>query len=404
MLLAKGACLRARSLLSITTVAKAEQLTELPFSRAVLAPAGHIEMPPCRVLNPPNVIHDFPGGWGYPKDPFLKWHEATGSIFPSRIVYPDLWVARLDDAYYLPYSAPFFPHTNLLINDFLVPWSPNVVAWFRYEAHDVYSLSTDVTEAYAVDTAFYLGHPISGHFGHFIGDCLSRMHAWRICQELFGEVKLILDHTAYDTAFREKLLVAAGIRDEDIIFAQGGIHCRRLLLANPALGVSKYASPTSATLWNEIRDGFGNHQVGHRDRIYMSRSRQPARKLTNETEIEDLFRSFGFSILYPETLSIEEQVASVSMAELIAGPSGSAMFNLAFHKRLKSVFMIVPETFIQISEWLFLAGTSCPMYYHVGSLSTAVDGISARRDSWEVNVQRLASDVAMWLSQIGTTQ
>jgi hypothetical protein len=44
------------------------------------------------------------------------------------------------------------------------------------------------------------------------------------------------------------------------------------------------------------------------------------------------------------------------------------------------------------------------MYYHVGSLSTAVDGISARRDSWEVNVQRLASDVAMWLSQIGTTQ
>jgi capsular polysaccharide biosynthesis protein len=136
----------------------------------------------------------------------------------------------------------------------------------------------------------------------------------------------------------------------------------------------------------------------------MSRSRQPARKLTNETEIEDLFRSFGFSILYPETLSIEEQVASVSMAELIAGPSGSAMFNLAFHKRLKSVFMIVPETFIQISEWLFLAGTSCPMYYHVGSLSTAVDGISARRDSWEVNVQRLASDVAMWLSQIGTTQ
>jgi capsular polysaccharide biosynthesis protein/tetratricopeptide (TPR) repeat protein len=68
-------------------------------------------------------------------------------------------------------------------------------------------------------------------------------------------------------------------------------------------------------------------------RLWISRKTQikaGQRRMINEAEIEALFEAYGFEILYPETLSFREQVATFANAEMIAGPAGAAMINMVF--------------------------------------------------------------------------
>jgi len=385
-IVAKDTPFVSRSLLSMTETVGLERLRDVPFSRAVLSPAGTIEMPCCYVMNSPSA-------------PLSLSDTPHHRIFPRQMRCPEMWVARLDDVYYLPYGAPFLPDQGILINDFLVPWGPNAIGWFKFEGEGTYKLpmEIDLTAANYIDTAFFMGHPISGDFGHFIGDCLSRLHAWQDCRKLFGQVKIIVDHAPEDTGFRERFLTGMDVSPEDIVFAQGLVRCRKLLSASTALGISRYASPTSAKLWPQVRDALADSRIQRNERIYFSRSTKSAQKLRNETEVENLFRSFGFSVLCPEDLPIEEQVSLVSNAQLVAGPAGSTMFNLAFQRHLKSVLILLPETSVHNSEWLFLAGAKCPVYYHFGPRDMPAGSQVSGADAWRVDMSQLASDVASWL-------
>jgi len=52
--------------------------------------------------------------------------------------------------------------------------------------------------------------------------------------------------------------------------------------------------------------------------------------MQNEGEIEELLQRNGFEIVYPETLSLADQVRTFAEAQCVIGPSGSGMFNTAF--------------------------------------------------------------------------
>ncbi len=385
---------------SMTVTGDLSELTDLPFSRTLLAPAGRMSLPDSFVLNPPSVRHSIPGGWGFANDPSLSWDAPPRNIFPREVAYPEMAIARLDDAYCLPYAPPFLPASRRLASDFNIPWDAGAVGWFRHEGVNLYRLPIEMnlSSARKVDTGFFMGHLVSGHFGHFVADCLSRMYAWKLCREMFGDVKLIIEHTQENTRFRDALLHTAGADADEVIFSQGLFHCQKLLLASPSLAVSRYASPTSARLWRQIRDAFPEPRSSHADKIYLSRSSLSARRMTNEADAEEIFRSFGFSIIKPEGLSIEEQVAAVSAAQYVAGPGGSAMFNLAFQKRLKSVLILSSETFVQTTELLFLADADCTVYFHIGSRDSPADIPATVNDSWRANLSQLPADIRNWLS------
>ncbi len=330
----------------------------------------------------------------------LSWDAPARNIFPREVRYPEMAVSRLDEAYCLPYAPPFLPASRRLASDFNIPWDARAVGWFQHEGGNLYRLPIEMrlSDARSIETGFFMGHLVSGHFGHFLGDCLSRIYAWELCREMFGDVKLIIEHTREDTSFRNLLLRAAGVDLEDVIFSQGLYHCRRLLLATPSLGVSRYASPGSAQLWQRIRDAFDHPPSSLADNVYLSRSRQSARKMTNEAEVEEVFKSFGFLVINLEDHPVDRQIGIVSTARYVAGPGGSAMFNLAFQKRLRSVLILIPETFVQTTELLFLAGADCSAYFHVGSRDMPDTTPMTINDSWRADLSRLASDISDWLS------
>jgi hypothetical protein len=65
-------------------------------------------------------------------------------------------------------------------------------------------------------------------------------------------------------------------------------------------------------------------------RIFISRKNASGRRHFNEEEVIALFSEFGFEVVYPEKLSVEDQISLFNQAEWIAGGSGAAFTNLLF--------------------------------------------------------------------------
>jgi capsular polysaccharide biosynthesis protein len=362
------------------------------FENLVIEPAGQMTMPSCRVTNRPG--NDY------------RLHQtmltARDGRFPAVTHFPKMTITTLRDAYCLPFGPPILPGFGKIISEYLVPWAPGALGWFSHVQENIYtatvSIDTNDTE-YDLDCAFYMDHSISGHYGHFVGDCLPRLHALDSCYALFGGMKVIIADGA-STDFQTHLLNAAGVPSRDIVRIKGLVRCRRLLLATQSFGVEHYASPTSARLWATIRDRSSVRDIMMPDRVYLSRAGVKDRKLKNERDVERVFEQHGFTVIRPETLRVERQIAVVSNALLVAGPSGSGLFNLAFQGRMRSAFILAWDHYLQMSEMLLSAGRGSDLWYHIGR-SVTPETAAASGATWEVDLTQLEGDVVDWLDEAG---
>lgn len=67
------------------------------------------------------------------------------------------------------------------------------------------------------------------------------------------------------------------------------------------------------------------------------------REFDNEAEIETVLSSAGFSVLQPERMTLDEQIAEFARAEVIVGPHGSALANAGFAPPGCLIVSILPE-------------------------------------------------------------
>jgi hypothetical protein len=63
--------------------------------------------------------------------------------------------------------------------------------------------------------------------------------------------------------------------------------------------------------------------------LYLKRNGS-IRRFINQDEVEQVFRTRGFEIVVPESLSVQQQIELFSRAKVIAGPTGAAIANLVF--------------------------------------------------------------------------
>ncbi len=362
-----------------------------PAASLLLEPGGTLAMPRCHVTNPPDegtVI----------RAPSLAGPDGS---FPTALDYPPMLLTSIADAYCLPKAPPFLLGPNQIVSDYIRLWAPENVAWFQYRGNASYRLPQPLVEAdveYDLDAAFYLDHAISDHFGHFIGDCLCRVHAWQVCQHLFPGIKVILFDNPASAGFQSYFLDAAGVPDSQVIRIHGLVRCRRLLLATPSLGLERYASPAGIRLFTAIRDRWPLPDAPFPDRVYLSRGGIRRRGLVNEADVEAIFLRHGFAILRPEDYPQPIQLALMRQARLVAGCGGSAMFNLAFQDRLRSAFILRPRSWVYLLEMLACAGHDVDLWYHLGRMLDT----GSTTDRWAVDTERLERDVADWLDRMGT--
>jgi hypothetical protein len=82
---------------------------------------------------------------------------------------------------------------------------------------------------------------------------------------------------------------------------------------------------------------------GRPDRIYLSRNRYSRRRLLNEQDLLPLLRAKGYAVVYPEELSLAEQMAMIKKATHVVGNMGAALSNLCFSPEGVSVLALATE-------------------------------------------------------------
>jgi capsular polysaccharide biosynthesis protein len=82
-----------------------------------------------------------------------------------------------------------------------------------------------------------------------------------------------------------------------------------------------------------------------RRRLYVSRRGQPMRVMVNEMALEAALVRRGFQIVRPERMSVADQIALFSQAEVIVGPTGAGLTNAVFAAPGCQFVEIQPENF-----------------------------------------------------------
>jgi len=96
-------------------------------------------------------------------------------------------------------------------------------------------------------------------------------------------------------------------------------------------------------------------------KIFISRRNNKMMRLMNEASIAEIFKSYGFEILYPEDMDITEQIRVYSHASILAGATGAAFTNIIYAPQNAKIICIIPKEyhFYLFSTIAHIIGQEC---------------------------------------------
>jgi capsular polysaccharide biosynthesis protein len=180
--------------------------------------------------------------------------------------------------------------------------------------------------------------------------------------------------------FQKEWLDLLGIREQQIIPANAGI----------TIQADELIVPSFINNWEmiEFREGYPNYQkqwlprwLGDlysdsrvesgkgRERVYISRTHAPSRKVENEDSLLPLLGKYGFTVVHSENLSVREQIAAFANAEMVVGPHGAGLANCVLCPPHASVLEIYPQYYYDSSYRTLLSSLNRRYFYMVGETS-----------------------------------
>lgn len=182
----------------------------------------------------------------------------------------------------------------------------------------------------------YLGHYMGGHYGHFITETLSTFWIFEENPGKAFDYFLFHPFVFGETipAYVQFCLDRFGIPADKIVFVGSrALAFEELLVPERLFRLNHSADPRSRWTYQQIAQAARPPAIPS-PRLYLSRRRFSRtnfeRVVANEVEMELEFQHRGYRVLYPETMSFEDQVALYSRAEKVAGISGSGLHNSLF--------------------------------------------------------------------------
>lgn len=193
----------------------------------------------------------------------------------------------------------------------------------------------------------YGGH-WTGHFGHFFLEVLTTL--WAEHPPVDGLVfhrsfrgsppMRNRDHLSTPplTTWQQDLLRLAGYDGVPVrVVRHRPIVLDRLTVASRPVLLKAWAAPEAVEVWRRISSQVGTSSQSRK--VFLSRSSFNTKGASSRASSPDpewdrfldaTFDSHGFTVIHPETLPIEEQIAVVRGAEVLAGSAGSALHLSAF--------------------------------------------------------------------------
>lgn len=240
----------------------------------------------------------------------------------------------------------------------------------------------------------YIGSAGSSNYGHWLVDDLPRLravttlfrhggHPVRVLINSFGakidEVRI--------QSIRQFLEPSVHI---DLVDPAVAYHFGELYFATPVTQHPVQKSPVAIDfavrriLSNLDADG---PSADSPTLIFVDRSTQHGRTLSNHDEIIDLVQQRGFTIVDPAALTFAEQVRLFSSAQVIIGQMGAAMTNTMFSRPSTTLIYLAPSGWIEPFYWDLAVVRG--QYYRVLYGDVADTSVAPHRSNFRIDPHSL---------------
>lgn len=248
-------------------------------------------------------------------------------------------------------------------------------------------------------TYYHLDPFVALHFGHLMVETVPRLWGWDQVRSLYPDAKVILQaRTPGDrtSTLDRRLLGAYGIDPEDVVMVDGPVRVGRLAGASPLLHYAEPYSihPSLSSTWDRLAGALVRPDAdGRGERIFVSRpAGRLKRECRNTDEVEEIFRRFGFTVIYPERLSLAEQATAFARARVIAGFGGSGMLGLIYARQVETVIVLNHEGYTARNEYVVSLLLDCDLHFlwSAGDVPQPDEGWSKEAffSAWDFDVDR----------------
>jgi capsular polysaccharide biosynthesis protein len=187
------------------------------------------------------------------------------------------------------------------------------------------------------------------NYGHWLHQVLPRFHLAEQAGVKFAELSAILINNS-TAPFTSQTLDLLGIPKEKRILVGPNQHfkARRLIVPTSPPG----GNPPR-WVFDYLRKSYLKCTVPSRreKRVYISRKCAPTRRFTNEEEVEEAVKKFGFEIVQLEHLPFARQAELFRECEAVVSTHGSGLTNMAFCEPATKIIEIYAPGFPEICWW-----------------------------------------------------
>ena len=188
--------------------------------------------------------------------------------------------------------------------------------------------SAELELKYLSGTVLILTTAHKDNYSHYIWDGLCRL---ALIEDEMDFYPII--YTRTEMPYQKRYLSMLGFDEKQIISADSnlpsGITADRLVIPSYHRDSGVF-HPTMNNFMRRKILPYANSMLGMGERIFISRSKAVHRRILNEQELRPILAEYGFSIVYLEDLTVDEQVSVFKFAKIVVSPHGAGLANLLY--------------------------------------------------------------------------
>lgn len=222
-------------------------------------------------------------------------------------------------------------------------------------------------------------------YGHVLLEALPRLWALRRAGIAVSVATSVPVSGAYAPLFRR-----LGVDIDSVTAIDRPIHGKMILFPDLPMRRRSWIHPAAWEVFHALAGLGDRSDVGTPERIYLSRSRVPGRRLVNELAIEALFKRMGFAIIHPQEMPIEAQIRVFSHARCFASAGGSSAHNALFAPQASRVLILSSESWL-VNADILLSQTPGRLGYVFGRpLQLPIRSHRSQSD-WQIDPDEVAA-------------
>ena len=258
---------------------------------------------------------------------------------------------------------------NYLLGDLsrYYPWFLPECPYQERNEHSIFELENiPVVEQIPGRVAILSG--LAGHvYYHWMFDILPRIKLIERSQIKLSQIDYFVVNSQ-SKPYQQETLELLGIPQDKIIESDRHSHLQATELIVPSFpGYLDWVPPGTMQFLRQTFLPLVNLAKSDRyKKIYISRAKAKTRQIINEAEVSQLLANQGFQNVFLEELSVLEQVAIFSNAEVIVAVHGSGLTNLVFCSPNTKVIELFSPNYLRTDYWMLSQHLGLQHYYIVG--------------------------------------